>query len=141
MIALPHLRGLPKPGDSATFGEQRKPLGNDYPKRLVYFIRPIGQDGPIKIGSSRWPEDRLATYMRWSPYPLEIVVSVPGTMKTEMAIHRCFATARSHEEWFRPIPRLLAAIERLIAGAPLEEVIAQQRLAAKRLSGDAEAAE
>ena len=94
-----------------------------YPVRRVYFIRPIGQDGPIKIGSSRCPEDRLATYMRWSPYPLEIVVSVPGTMKTEVAIHCCFADAHSHEEWFRPIPRLLAAVERLIEGVPLEEAI------------------
>jgi hypothetical protein len=130
----------------------------DYPERRVYFIRPIGQDGPIKIGSSRWPEERLASYTRWSPYPLEIVVSVPGTMKVEMAIHRCFADARSHEEWFRPIPRLLAVIEKLVEGVPLEKAInlsshfaerrakqlavqraGQQRRAAARLSAAREA--
>jgi len=92
-------------------------------ERHIYFMRPIGQDGPIKIGSSRAPERRLATYMEWSPYPLEIVVSMPGDMRTEWAIHRCFADAHSHDEWFRPIPRLLAAVERLIEGVPLEDAI------------------
>lgn len=46
--------------------------------RYVYFLRPAGQDGPVKIGCSTAPQSRLEQYMSWAPFPLEIVATVPG---------------------------------------------------------------
>lgn len=34
----------------------------------VYFIKPIGMDGPIKIGCSDKPARRLITLAAWSPF-------------------------------------------------------------------------
>jgi hypothetical protein len=44
-------------------------------------------------------------------------------MKTEWAIHRCFADAHIHYEWFRATPRLLAAIEKIANGMPVADAI------------------
>jgi hypothetical protein len=77
----------------------------------IYFIRPVGQLGPIKIGFSRWPHDRLKTYATWSPVPLEIVATIPGNHTLERRLHHRFAADRSHHEWFHATGALLAIIE------------------------------
>lgn len=82
----------------------------------VYFLRPIGVDGPIKIGCSMWPEERLTTIASWSPIPLELAARLPGNMKLEGRFHARFAEYHSHGEWFRACPDLLSAIERIRAG-------------------------
>lgn len=35
--------------------------------RFIYFLRPIGWDGPVKIGCSNYPMLRLNALMAWSP--------------------------------------------------------------------------
>src|SRR3546814_12747101 len=40
--------------------------------KRVYFIRPIGQAGPVKIGCSVGPNKRRPELETWSPVPLEI---------------------------------------------------------------------
>ncbi len=92
-------------------------------ERYVYFIKPVGMDGPIKIGCSNLPEGRLASLETWSPVPLEIIFTVPGDFKLERNIHDCFADAHSHREWFKATPKLVAAISALRAGRPLAEAI------------------
>lgn len=92
-------------------------------KQFVYFIRPIGRDGPIKIGVSCAPPERLGTLMCWSPYPLEVAVAIPGSYKLERRIQERFAASHSHKEWFLETPALLALIERLKSGIPIEEAI------------------
>ena len=89
----------------------------------VYFIRPVGQLGPIKIGCSYSPKDRLRAYSEWSPIPLELILTVPGSMKLERNLHECFADHHSHREWFFASPRLLAAIASMQAGVPVEEAV------------------
>ena len=89
----------------------------------VYFIRPIGMDGPIKIGCSGSPEARLLTLSTWSPFPLEIVAKVEGGLFLERNIHECFSDLHSHREWFRAEPRLLEAIEALRAGKGIADAI------------------
>lgn len=81
----------------------------------VYFIRPCGLDGPIKIGWSQSPGLRLEGLAAWSPFPLEIIGSVPGTMADENYLHRCFWALVSHREWFRSSPELRATIDRILA--------------------------
>lgn len=92
-------------------------------EKFVYFIKPVGMDGPIKIGCSRLPAERLKGLMVWSPLPLEIVAQVPGGFDLEQNIHHCFADLYTHSEWFKPSPRLLAVIERLRSGAPIHEAM------------------
>lgn len=91
--------------------------------RRIYFIKPIGMDGPIKIGCSSVPEQRLIALSVWSPYPLEVIATAPGTFKLETKLHESFADAHSHREWFRAIPRLLDALEKIKSGVPLEEAV------------------
>lgn len=42
----------------------------------VYFLRPVGEEGPVKIGVSEVPENRLRTYMVWSPMILEVAAKI-----------------------------------------------------------------
>lgn len=84
--------------------------------KQVYFIKPVGMDGPIKIGCSKWPEHRLVDLSIWSPFPLEIIASGEGSHELERFIHRMFAESRSHKEWFHATPDLVARILRVQAG-------------------------
>jgi hypothetical protein len=84
---------------------------------FVYFLRPIGQDGPVKIGSSVAPEVRLATYMHWSPMPLEIAATLQVAKRSvEGRFHSAFRHLHTHHEWFRADPALTAAIDAIRAG-------------------------
>lgn len=66
----------------------------------VYFIRPVGMNGPVKIGHSVVPESRLDVLSVWSPLPLHLIGSVPGTYADEQFLHRAFVATHSHREWF-----------------------------------------
>ena len=90
---------------------------------LVYFIKPVGLLGPIKIGCTTVCEKRLADLSVWSPFLLEIVATRPGNFRTEINLHECFADSHSHREWFHPSPKLLAALDKLRAGLPLHEAV------------------
>lgn len=89
----------------------------------VYFVKPVGMAGPIKIGCSWHAVERLKTLSAWSPFPLEIILTIPGSYKLEKNIHACFADLHSHREWFHAADRLLAAIELLKQGVPVERAI------------------
>jgi len=80
----------------------------------VYFIKPVGLDGPIKIGCSRIPADRLITLTLWSPFPLEIIGSTQGSYADERFLHQCFANWHSHAEWFHPASGLREEIARIL---------------------------
>ncbi|MCK1479302.1 GIY-YIG nuclease family protein [Bradyrhizobium sp. 197] len=82
----------------------------------VYFIKPVGMDGPIKIGiTEKVPERRLKECGSWSPFPLEIIGSAPGRWEDEQFLHACLAEHHSHGEWFRAAPMVLAAMNTVIA--------------------------
>ena len=83
--------------------------------RLVYFIRPKGQDGPVKIGCSAAPENRLLTLAVWCPYELEVLAAAPGGFDIERRCHLKFARDRLHHEWFAHSPELDAFIEHVAA--------------------------
>lgn len=92
--------------------------------RSVYFIRPVGMEGPIKIGISALPKQRCATLENWCPFPLEIAAQIPNVnKKLENQIQDCFAHAHSHGEWFRPVPELVEAVRRIAAGDQVGSVI------------------
>lgn len=91
--------------------------------KFVYFIKPIGMAGPIKIGCAVNPVNRLCGLITWSPFPLEILVTIPGDYTLERNIHHCLADTHSHREWFHPSEKLSGLIAALKAGTPIEEAI------------------
>jgi hypothetical protein len=97
--------------------------------QLVYFVKPVGMEGPIKIGCSTWPEGRILSLATWSPFPLELIGAVPGNYRDEAFLHRCFADLHTHREWFRTSPALREAIEAAIAAGGVD--VLRARLAPK----------
>lgn len=93
--------------------------------KYVYFIKPIGMDGPIKIGCSGAPKNRLLSLSYWSPFPLEILATAPGGGNEECLLHRCFSDHHTHHEWFHSSPGLRCLIERIIAGASINDACAE----------------
>lgn len=84
---------------------------------FVYFVRPIGRDGPVKIGCSIDPEVRLATHGLWSPEPLEIAATIQVEKRSvEGRFHSAFRHLHTHHEWFRADPALTAVIDAVRAG-------------------------
>jgi hypothetical protein len=80
----------------------RPPVPNG-PK--VYFIR-CGDF--IKIGFSEQTERRFKSLQTAAAAPLELLGTIHG--ERELELHRQFAHLRSHGEWFRAAPELLAFI-------------------------------
>jgi hypothetical protein len=83
---------------------------------FVYFVRRADGEGPVKIGCSAWPTERLSALMCWSPYELEIVATWPGDEDVERQFHALFTHLHSHREWFKPAPELQDVIEAVRAG-------------------------
>lgn len=92
------------------------------PKKFVYFMRPVGMVGPIKIGFSNIPMDRLEAFSTWSPFPLEIITTTPGGQKEERFLHCCFAFCHLHHEWFASTPLLLETVEAISTGTTIAEL-------------------
>lgn len=82
----------------------------------VYFIKPVGMDGPVKIGCSHRPDGRLSALEAWSPFPLEVAAQIHGGMTLERRFHALFADQHSHREWFRPSPELTRVIALVASG-------------------------
>jgi hypothetical protein len=92
----------------------------------VYFIRPVGQHGPVKIGvsvglerSSRYPgkAGRFTQIDACSPVPLEIAAKIPGDKAVEQRFHAMFEADHDRFEWFRWSPALQDVIDAVVAGA------------------------
>ncbi|MGN6290422.1 MAG: GIY-YIG nuclease family protein [Sphingopyxis terrae] len=82
----------------------------------VYFIKPIGMDGPIKIGQSKSPATRARDLSRWSPFPLEVVAEIDGGRELEERFHAAFIDHHEHLEWFSAHTDILGAIASINAG-------------------------
>lgn len=92
-------------------------------KRYIYFLKPQGLDGPIKIGCSYRPVSRLLALSQWSPFLLEVIAVAPGGFDTERALHERFADELLHHEWFHASPRLSAVCAALKRNVPLEQAL------------------
>jgi hypothetical protein len=77
-----------------------------HPSCRVYFMRPVGERGPVKIGCSGIPRKRLAAMSVWSPVHLEIVAEIPGDEALERRFHAAFRDDWTHGEWFAASERM-----------------------------------
>lgn len=82
----------------------------------VYFIRPVGMIGPIKIGCSHNPEQRRRQLRLCSPVDLEVVGAIEGGLGDEYAVQAYLADHQSHGEWFLANSQVLAVIDQLLSG-------------------------
>lgn len=89
---------------------------------LVYFIKPCGLDGPIKIGHSWCPADRVINLSAWSPWPLQLIGAVRAESKDERFLHSCFADCHSHREWFHSTPRLREVIAKIVEAGTIDAI-------------------
>jgi hypothetical protein len=90
----------------------------------LYFIQ-AGEGGPIKIGYSADPQERLAMLQVGNHEELRLLAAInysTGSLgnKTaahqESVFHRVFNVARIRGEWFKPHAQLLLAVEWLKNG-------------------------
>src|SRR5688500_55695 len=93
--------------------------------RIVYFLRPVGEEGPVKIGSTGIERlaRRLSEIAKHSPFPLEVAAAISADMGVEFRLHGFFAGQRTHYEWFSASPRLSQLIASLQAGTPIHDAI------------------
>lgn len=71
-----------------------------HPVTHVYFIKPVGMDGPVKIGVSQSPDGRRETLATWSPFALEIIAVIRGDAAMERRFHSYFRDTYQRREWF-----------------------------------------
>lgn len=99
--------------------------------KYVYFIKPVGAHGPIKIGCSANPEQRLRHLTR-KARPLQIVALIKGDYETERRFHALFRAHHIGKEWFAPVSDLLAVIQQVWDGVfDVDTLPAPQRLPRK----------
>jgi len=68
-------------------------------KEKIYFIQSVS-GGPIKIGVSNSPKNRLKDIQLMCPYKLNLLATIKGDRKKEQLLHRKFKKYRLHGEWF-----------------------------------------
>lgn len=92
-------------------------------ERCIYFIKPVGMKGPVKIGISARSAARLFELLEWSPFDLELAHSMPGTYKLERQIQEALADDHLRREWFKPSARVVQLLRDLQSGVPIERAI------------------
>lgn len=81
---------------------------------IIYFVEPVDLDGPIKIGFSQQAEARLGALSSASPIALRLIGALHASNDDEQFLHRCFADAHSHGEWFYATDLLRSTIEGIL---------------------------
>lgn len=78
---------------------------------VIYFAQ-AESVGHIKIGFTEGIDvnDRLQQLQPGCPVKMILLGTIPGGRETEADLHKRFAFAHVHGEWFRPVPELLAFI-------------------------------
>lgn len=79
----------------------------------VYFAEK--SDGLIKIGFAHDVDERMKQISAMAGSDLSILVTTNGGSIEEASLHRRFASAKRHSEWFEPTPELLNFIAELRA--------------------------
>lgn len=83
--------------------------------KFVYFAQAF-TGGPIKIGISVSPAQRIKALNTGAATPLDLIVAIPGGRAIEEVLHRLFAGGRLHGEWFsEETPGLAEVIEVFLA--------------------------
>lgn len=68
---------------------------------MIYFIRAVGVDGPVKIGLTVEPVHRLRELQTGHAEELGLVRLIEGGRPQERWLHKHYAGSRVRGEWFR----------------------------------------
>jgi hypothetical protein len=99
----------------------------------VYFIKPIGFTGPVKIGCSQDVKRRRGQLARLCPFPLEIIAEIEGGRELERRFHALFALRHKQREWFDWSPDMARVVSEINAGTlDLDTLPPPQSLPTKR---------
>lgn len=85
-------------------------LAQPHEAGFVYFIQ-MGEGGPIKIGWTRDPWQRIHELQTAQPYRLRLLGVIEGDRHTERRLHRELAEHRVRGEWFKSAPDVLAKLD------------------------------
>ena len=85
-------------------------------ERFIYFVRTVGPEWIVKIGSTIDVPGRIAALANWSPLKIELVAQTPGDYVIEKRFHALFRDHHSHSEWFRWSERMGEVVSALQAG-------------------------
>jgi len=114
MAESAHLRQLAQSHQVVLKHDRRPPRRDAAGWCYVYFV----SDGTnIKIGRAVNVLNRLRAMQSGSAEPLTILATLLTADSIESELHRRFKAAHVKGEWYRPVPELLAFIERVKAGA------------------------
>lgn len=90
-------------GTSLRSPSSAAPKGVSGEDSVVYVVEAVGL-GMVKIGTTRDIEERLSDLRYAAPTGLKLLMTMPGGLREERALHRRFAEHRSHGEWFHHEP-------------------------------------
>lgn len=107
----------------------------DAPK-FIYIVE--AENGRVKIGRSRSPEQRIVCIRTHSPLMVRLIAVWEDTAGAEAALHDKFAPARLHCEWFMPTREVLAFV-RERRGVGVDEIMSWDEVRLIRHSSDARA--
>lgn len=90
---------------------------------FVYFVQ-AGVGGPIKIGFSWDPVERMGQLQASNPHPLSLLAEIPGSYELEREYHVRFKDGHILREWFLPeTPGLAEEIDRIVEISLEAEII------------------
>lgn len=80
--------------------------GKDSRSGFVYFIQQ-GLDGPIKIGFTIDPMERLASLQTANPYELHLLGCIAKNEALERELHQKYSHHHLRGEWFSPADEIV----------------------------------
>lgn len=83
----------------------------------IYFARPVGQKGPVKIGCSGSPSLRLSSLGSRLPWKIEFAAKRPGPYDLERRLHAKFLPLHLRHEWFSWSPEMQEVIDAINDGS------------------------
>ena len=83
---------------------------------MIYFIQSGGYLGPIKIGLSSNPVQRVHDLQVGNPEELTLLAVMVGEESEEARLHARFSKHHIRGEWFKPSDSIWSLIDRLNAG-------------------------
>lgn len=75
----------------------------------VYAVTLPGSER-IKVGFTTNLDDRIHTLETGSPFPLKVLLFMPGAFHLETSLHLRLARYRTHREWFQDVPEVRAVL-------------------------------
>jgi len=94
----------------------------------VYFIRPKGERGPVKIGCGRSARDRIQYHRCKLPFDIEVCATLDGGYDLERRFHALFQSDHIGGEWFKWSADLEQVISSVADGSLAVEALPEPKV-------------